>query len=383
MRNLLLALSLIIVFEANAQINFEKQLQKQLILAEDGDTIKIPEGQFQITKSLSLMSKKNICLMGAGMEKSILDFTLQTEGAEGLRVSDCSNVTLLNFGVVNAKGDAIKTMNVNGITFKSIKTIWTGKPKKENGAYGLYPVQCDRVIIDSCMARGASDAGIYVGQSTNIVVKNCTATENVAGIEIENSTNAEVVNNHAFNNTGGILVFDLPDLQVKKGKNCWVHHNLVENNNYPNFAPKANIVGLVPNGTGMLILAADKVKIEENKILNNRTLGVGVISYYMSEKPINDKQYYPYPVDIEIVNNTFERKSQRATSKRRMGKMYFFKLKFGKNVPHIQWDGIADKDSKKSILCFGGNTNESYANLDAENGFKNISRDNNKQPCLK
>lgn len=38
----------------------------------------------------------------------------------------------------------------------------------------------------------------------------------MAGIEIENSLNAEVYENEATENTGGILVFDLPDLILKK-----------------------------------------------------------------------------------------------------------------------------------------------------------------------
>ena len=64
------------------------------------------------------------------------------------------------------------------------------------------------MLIDSCVAIGASDAGIYVGQSENIIVKNSIAEFNVAGIEIENSYYADVFNNYASNNTGGILVFD-------------------------------------------------------------------------------------------------------------------------------------------------------------------------------
>jgi parallel beta-helix repeat protein len=66
-------------------------------------------------------------------------------------------------------------------------------------------------------AVGASDAGIYVGQSKHIIVRNSKAYQNVAGIEIENSWYADVYENEAFNNTGGILVFDLPDLIQKEG----------------------------------------------------------------------------------------------------------------------------------------------------------------------
>lgn len=54
------------------------------------------------------------------------------------------------------------------------------------------------------MAIGASDAGIYVRQSRDVIVRNSRAEFNVAGIEIENTVNADVYGNTATNNTGGI-----------------------------------------------------------------------------------------------------------------------------------------------------------------------------------
>ena len=72
-------------------------------------------------------------------------------------------------------------------------------------------------LIDSSVAIGAADAGIYVGQSAKSLCA-IRAEYNVAGIEIENSTFADVYDNVATNNTGGILVFDLPNLQVQGGQ---------------------------------------------------------------------------------------------------------------------------------------------------------------------
>jgi parallel beta-helix repeat protein len=371
----------ITITNLSAQISFQKETQKQFILVENGATINLPEGSFLLSASLSLQDKQNITIKGAGIDKTILSFKGQTEGAEGLRVTNCNNIILEGITVLDTKGDAIKTMNVKGITFKNIKTEWTGKPKKENGAYGIYPVQCENVIIDACQSIGASDAGIYVGQSKNIVVKNCRAYHNVAGIEIENSLNAEVYDNEATENTGGILVFDLPDLVQKKGGFVKVFRNNIHHNNYPNFAPKANIVGTVPDGTGLLILATNNVEVYDNLITNNRTVGTGVISYFMSERPINDKDYYPYPKNIKIFNNTFARENVRTTSRRRMGKMYRFKLKFGKQVPDIQWDGIEDLENKAQAVCIKNNKNATFANLDAANNFKNISKDESRVIC--
>src|SRR4029079_1886597 len=120
----------------------------------------------------------------------------------------------------------------------NVKAEWTGTPGPDNGGYGLYPVQCEQVLIDQCEAIGASDAGIYVGQSEDIVVKNSTAFHNVAGIEIENSLRAEVFDNESYNNSGGLLVFDLPDLVLKKGGDVKIYRNNIHDNNHVNFAPK-------------------------------------------------------------------------------------------------------------------------------------------------
>jgi hypothetical protein len=72
-----------------------------------------------------------------------------------------------------------------------------------------------------------------------------------------------------------------------------------------------------------------------------------------------------------------------------MGKMYRFKLKFGKDVPDIVFDGILDdkvprgkfnySDNKR--ICIRNNKGASYANLDAAKGFKNISRDSAPMDC--
>jgi parallel beta-helix repeat protein len=371
------------------QQNVQKKIQTQLIMAENGSVIELEEGTFSFTNSLSMEDKKNVIIRGKGMDKTILSFKGQTEGAEGLRVSNAENITIENMTLQDSKGDLVKTMNVKGITFRNVKVEWTGKPSEKNGGYGLYPVQCQEVVIDGCEAIGASDAGIYVGQSKNIEVKNSKAHHNVAGIEIENSLYASVHDCETYENTGGLLVFDLPDLVQKKGGFCKVYDNYIHDNNYPNFAPKGNIVASVPDGTGILLLASNNVEVFQNRIINNKSIGTGIISYFMTEKPINDKEYYPYPTAISIHDNEFQRERTRPTSRGRMGLMFRFKLKFGKDVPHILYDGIIDPqsiDSQGNVLadkkiCIKNNKNESFVNIDAEHDFKGVSRDASKHNC--
>ncbi|MFM6949095.1 MAG: parallel beta-helix domain-containing protein [Aquirufa sp.] len=378
-KSLFLILS-IFSFQLFAQADFEKKLQKQLILAEDGSIIQIEAGNFQLTKSLSLEGKKNIIIRGSGIDKTVLSFKGQVQGAEGIKVTNCENIIIEDLTAEDSKGDLIKTMHVKGMTFRRLKTAWTGGPKSTNGSYALYPVLCENVVIDSCIAIGASDAGIYVGQSKNIIVRNCEAYQNVAGIEIENSLNAEVFNNKAIGNTGGILVFDLPDLIQKKGGHVRVYHNVVQENNLKNFAPKGNIVGNVPKGTGMMVLATSDVEIFDNQILNNQTIGVSVVSYFMTELKIKDKEYDPYPTGIFIHDNHFERNAGRAPADSRFGKLYRFKLRFGRKLPFVVYDGILNpeklgKDGQyypEYRICVKNNINQFSAMLDAEHDFKNI-----------
>ncbi|MGL6268379.1 MAG: parallel beta-helix domain-containing protein [Chitinophagaceae bacterium] len=373
----------------SAQTEIRKTIQTRFIMAEDGETIELDEGTFTIDATLSLEGKKNIIIKGKGLDKTILSFKNQSTGAEGIRISNCSNVVMEDITIQDAKGDCIKAMNVTGITFRRVKAFWSGKLSSKNGSYAIYPVSCERVLIENCIARGASDAGIYVGQSKTIIVRNNQAFENVAGIEIENSLYADVYDNEAYNNTGGILVFDLPDLQLKKGGYCRVYNNQIRENNQLNFAPKGNIVGKVPQGTGILLLAANNVEIFNNQIINNRTVGTGIISYYITENPIKDSTYYPYPTAIFIHHNNYERKSEKATMHGRMGKLFRFKLKFGKNVPHIIYDGIPDeklllangKYPDAARICIKNNKGASYANIDAANNFKQISRDLAEADC--
>jgi parallel beta-helix repeat protein len=360
---------------ALSQADVQRSITRQFIEAPDGATIDLPAGTFHFDASLSIDGKKNLIIRGAGMDKTILSFKGQVSGAEGIKITNGSGITIQGLTVQDAKGDGLKSQMVDGITFLDVKAEWTGGPDEKNGGYGLYPVQCTNVLIDGCVSIGASDAGIYVGQSKQIVVRNSRAMQNVAGIEIENSYYADVYDNEVTDNTGGILVFDLPDLIQKEGGYVRVFRNKVYSNNHTNFAPEGNIVGKIPPGTGVMVLATRHVEIFENQITNNITASTSIISYYMTENPINDKSYKPYPSDIYIHHNTYERPNVKASSEGRFGKMFKYKLRFGKDVPHILYDGIEDESMKDRRICISDNVNQSFADLDADNKFKGKNRD--------
>ena len=117
--------------------NAYEDIQEALILAEPGDVIRLTSGIFNLQDSLSL-DVEGVQIEGEGMDQTILSFADQQSGAQGLSVTS-DNVTLQDFSIQNAKGDAIKVKGVTNIKFLRVKTEWTNGPNPENGAYGLYP----------------------------------------------------------------------------------------------------------------------------------------------------------------------------------------------------------------------------------------------------
>ena len=322
------------VFHLQPGKDAQQRIQEAMILAKPGDTIQLDEGVYRLTDGLSL-DQNEVTVQGKGMETTILDFSNQLSGAQGILVSS-DEVILRDFAVINASGDAIKVLDVDGIYMINLRVEWTNGPATENGAYGLYPVQSKNVYIEGCIAIGASDAGIYVGQSENIIVKNNSAMFNVAGIEIENSYYADVFGNTVTRNTGGILVFDLPDLPQQGGHHIRVYNNKSFNNNTDNFAPEGNIVATVPRGTGMLILANSIIEVFNNDFFENDTVNLAIVSYFQDT---TDKNYYPHPRSVYIHNNRFKKSGASPDIESNELARMLYQLAEN-DMPDIFWDGL-------------------------------------------
>lgn len=311
----------------------QERLQEALILAEPGDVVELGAGRFDLTDGLSLDVDK-VTVRGQGMDQSVLNFAGQLGAGEGLLVTS-DDVVLRDFAIENSKGDGIKSKGADRIVYHALRVEWTGGPKATNGAYGIYPVEASDILVQDSVVRGASDAGIYVGQSKNIIVRRNTAIENVAGIEIENSFDAEVTENLVTGNTGGILVFDLPNLPQMGGHNVLVARNAIIANNTDNFAPEGNIVAGVPAGTGVMVMANRNVQIRDNAIINNGTSNIMVVAY---TQKFDDPNYQPTARDVHVEGNVYGRVgwapdfpggAQLAAA-------------FGGSLPSIMYDGLGE-----------------------------------------
>ena len=284
----------------------QTKAQEAFILAQPGDVIEFAAGKFQFDGTLSFDGINDVTVRGQGMEKTILNFSQVRagKGGEGIKVK-ADNFVLEDLTIEDTPGDAIKLQDCNGLTIRRVRTWWSGGPATENGAYGLYPVLSTNVLIEHCVAEGASDAGIYVGQSKQVIVRNCRVERNVAGIEIENCIGADVHDNLANHNTGGILVFSLPGLVLKNGSNCRIFNNEMSSNNHPNFAATGAMVSAVPPGTGLMVMANDRVEVFGNRFNGNVSAGCLVVSFLATQRKYDDAEYDPYPEAIHIHDNSF------------------------------------------------------------------------------
>lgn len=378
--------------------SIERSLQERLIAATDGDTIRIPAGHFRFTRGLTLDGKRNLVIRGAGEDSTILSFAGQSEGAQGLLVTNGHHITIEHLTIEDARGDNLKVSDTRHLTLRHIRSRWTAEPSSANGAYALYPVLCRNVLIEYCEAIGSSDAGIYVGQSDSVTIRNNKAWHNVAGIESENSRWVEIHSNETWDNTGGLLVFDLPGL-TQTGHHTRIFNNLIHDNNHPNFASPGNVVASIPPGTGVMILATRDLEMTDNTIRNNRTVGTGIISYDLvaalteeadpqtgngDARTYNnnyrlDSAYNPYPDNIRIHGNRYSNEHWFPTWRHDIGLLFLQKSFL--NPPDIAYDGIRP-EGMATRLCIGGNgEGMRFIFLDAGRDFAGWSTDPTEFTC--
>ncbi|MDX2001166.1 MAG: parallel beta-helix domain-containing protein [Chitinophagales bacterium] len=345
----------------------QKTVQSALMSVKPGDTLYFDEGVFHFTAGLSLSDIDSVTLKGKGMDKTIFSFKEQTTGAEGLKVV-ANHFAIEDMAIEDPKGDGIKVQNADGVVFRRLRVEWTGKADSSNGAYGLYPVSSRNILMEECVAIGASDAGVYVGQSENAIVRRNRVERNVAGIEIENTINADCYENTVTNNTAGILIFDLPGLPKKNGRNMRIYNNQVLNNNHPNFSSMGISVSMVPSGVGLLFMACQDVEAFGNRVIDNYSIGTAIFNLDQMGRVSKDSLYDKYPAGIYLHDNIYERKMSVPDTTRAFGKMVY--QMFGNEPPIVFFDGFQNPallvngkipDSKR--ICLRNNTGATFYNM--------------------
>ena len=247
-------------------IHSGQSIQDGIEVAEGGDTVFVQSGEYFETL---MIDKSNITILGyrKNGELPVLNGKNILPDAG---VGTGSNIEINGFIIKDYTANGLMLNRSRNVTFRNVHC-------KNTGLYGLYPVECVGVLVEDCSVTGISDAGIYIGQSKDIVVRNNVTYGNVTGIEIENSVDALVENNEVYDNAGGILVFLLPNNPSKVSLNCRIINNYIYKNNHVNFGEPGSIVSNVPQGTGLMIMAGDSVEVAGNRFHDNQSFGASVI----------------------------------------------------------------------------------------------------------
>ncbi|HVT34640.1 MAG TPA: parallel beta-helix domain-containing protein, partial [Nevskiaceae bacterium] len=293
-----------------------------MIQAGPGDVIEFGCGYFELTSSLLLSHTEDVLVKGCGKDKTVLSFK-NNNAPEGILVDSVNGLTLQDLTVIDTGGNGIELRGVDHATLQRVRAMWssgggrassdpitadnfadkihvpcthpatqspdvpesnpanTTSPdytvSKLSGRYGIYPVSSSNVLIEDSESIGASDAGIYIGQTNNALFRHNRAAFNVFGMEIENVQGGEYDGNLAECNTGGFLIYDIDGLR-QYGDRSVMMNNISRMNNTYNFT-SGGFVGNVPPGSGMITLAYDRVDIHDNEFTDNNTAGIIHTSY--------------------------------------------------------------------------------------------------------
>lgn len=270
-------------------------IQTAVDRARPGDTIEIPYGRYHERVVVDL---SDITLLGVPNEAGeypILDG--ENRLSEGV-IASGNNFEVGNLHVRNYTDNGVLVEGVTGVHFHDLLVEFTG-------TYGVYPVKSTDVLVERVEVTGVDDAGIYAGQSENVVVRDSVAYGNVLGIELENTLNGEVYDNHVYDNTLGILIVILPQLTSKISSGTLIRDNLIEDNNHENFAG-SGFARFAPSGTGILLLGTDHVEVTQNTLRDNATVGVAVYSLTRSGVfDVNELDIGPLPEDVYVHDNEY------------------------------------------------------------------------------
>lgn len=247
-------------------VSSASSIQAAVDAAAPGDVIHIEPGTYS---EGIVVAKRGIRLIGLGGPGAVV---IENPGAvdNGITVTDDGDhFTLDNVTVRDFEENGVLLVGVEHFRISRVLT-------EDNGEYGIFPVLSAFGTVEHSSASGHSDAGIYVGQSRNVIVRHNVAFGNVNGFEIENSSQIRMSDNESYGNTAGMLIVLLPGLSVKESARIEVYRNDVHDNDLPNFADPGEIAAVVPPGSGILVIGTDKTRVKFNTVTGNDFVGIGV-----------------------------------------------------------------------------------------------------------
>jgi len=277
-------------------------IQAAVDAASPGDTILVLPGTYTgsagadsvvdvQTSGITITGSKNAVIDATGFEYGIMvgpDVPITSAGCPAIAVT---NFHLSGLTIKNAEHTGVHLIGLAGFSLNHGRYL-------DNFEYGPFPVCSTNGVIRGNHVSGSEDAGIYVGNDQNVDVIDNVVTDNVAGIEIENTLQSVVRGNTVTGNTGGILVFVLPGLPQPFAETVLIEDNLIADNNRTNTGTGG--VAAIPEGTGILILGADDVTVQNNDISGNDSFGVAILGNF---NVFLDPRIEPFNDDIVVRDN--------------------------------------------------------------------------------
>ena len=285
------------VVDSNAKtIVVDTTIQAAVDAALPGDTVQVQPGTYRenvrVTKdNITIRGSLGAVMDGAGLA-----------GNTGIRVAPASPAISINGFTLS--GLTIQNYSRNGVFLSRVDNFHISHGRYvDNDEYGIFPVRSSNGLIDFNQVSGSNDTGIYIGQSTDVVIEKNDARDCTIGVEIENSSTITVRRNTAEGNSIGIVIQVLPGLSVAITSNVNVDDNrLIANNRLNLITDPDEILSLLPSGVGFLNVGGDRVTVRHNVAVQNHTAGV-IVSQLPRPIAERDPRIDPFPDYNEIRDN--------------------------------------------------------------------------------
>jgi parallel beta-helix repeat protein len=241
-----------------------------------------------------------------GVWVSPLDSTGSAEQNDERHPCASEGSTILGFSI---RGFTLSGFAEHGLHLACVNGfLIDGIVSENNGVYGIFPVTSRLgVLTNNTVRHTLRDAGIYIGQSDDVLIASNESVDNLIGIEVENSRHVAVVDNQSSSNTIGIFVNVLANLVELTQETTLVARNDVHDNNRPNSSDPGDITAIFPPGLGILLVGADTTTVSENTVTHNGFAGIAMSSlclpFTLQNQPCPPLDVDPNPDHNRIVRN--------------------------------------------------------------------------------
>jgi len=296
---IIISSSFAIIRPVKAQANIvvvTTTIQAAVDAANPGDTVRVSPG---IYHENVLVAKDNITIKG--QSGAVLDGT-GLPGNSGITVRSSSPSARING--FKLTGLQIQNYSRNGVILIRVDNYQIEDGKYiNNEEYGIFPIRSSHGLIRANQVSGSNDTGIYIGQSQDAVIKGNYVSDCTVGIEVEVSSNITVKDNTATGNTIGMTAVVLPGLSLTVTTDIQIIDNTFDNNNRANpVTDPTDILSQLPSGSGLLIFGADHVMARDNKLARNNSVGIAVAQLSPALASL-DPRIDPFPDYNEIIDN--------------------------------------------------------------------------------